>query len=690
MAHIDEYDFSQESTSGKPGFETFKSEKDGMYYFHYNDSAGKALLFSESYPNEAVRDNGVESVKKNAPLDERWKVIEEGGRWYYALRAGNHQEIARGPKFESQALLLAALDYLKGKNNSFSIAGFLKASEAPESEREIDDYMVCSAYKGHTESPAEGFTTFYNENNKEYYFAVVDKDGEVLMRSEGYPTVAARDNGLRSVQTNRGIKERWKFIEEGGLHYAILKAGNHQEIARSCPYKDSESLLAAFSFLSEREIDDYMVCSAYKGHTESPADGFTTFYNENNKEYYFAMVDKDGDVLMRSEGYPTVAARDNGLRSVQTNRDIKERWQVIEEGGLHYVILKAGNHQEIARSCPYKDSAALFAIFPFLAAGASAGFPWGTAAVGAAGLGLVGAAVAADLPVVEIPEVETPSTDLGAVAAIGAAGLAGAASLAGDVDAPKVVPPVTPTYEYEEEAKGGIPPWLWWLLGAALVGALLWWLLKGCDKPEVKADVPAAATDSVTINVDTTKATSATSGPLIENFSTVVLYFDNDRPETKSLNYGQTYDAYLANKDKFEAEGDKAAVDEFFTKNVTKGYNDFKDLTDKLAAKLKDGYKAEITVRAFTSPLASDEYNKALSERRISSIMNQLSSYNNGELKEFIDKGMVTITQEPNGEDSAPAGVSDDARNRKSSVFDIAASKERRVEITSLRAIKNQ
>ncbi|MFN3852501.1 MAG: DUF1508 domain-containing protein [Spirosomataceae bacterium] len=685
MAHIDEYDFSQESTSGKPGFETFKSEKDGMFYFHYNDAAGKALLFSESYPNETVRDNGVESVKKNAPIDERWKVVEEDGQWYYALKAGNHQEIARGPKFESQALLLAALDYLKGKNDSFSIASFLKASEAPESEREIDDYMVCSAYKGHTESPAEGFTTFYNENNKEYYFAMVDKDGDVLMRSEGYPTVAARDNGLRSVQTNQGIKERWKFIEEGGLHYAILKAGNHQEIARSCPYKDNESLMAAFAFLADREIDDYMVCSAYKGHTESPAEGFTTFYNENNEEYYFAMVDKDGDVLMRSEGYQTVAARDNGLRSVQANRDIKERWQVIEEGGLHYVILKAGNHQEIARSCPYKDSAALFAMFPFLAAGAAAGFPWGAAAAGAAGLGLAGAAMAADLPAVE-----TPSTDLGAAAAIGAAGLAGAAAFAGDVDAPKVVPPVTPTYEYEEEAKGGIPPWLWWLLGALLLGALLWWLLRGCDKPEVKADVPAVVADSVTTNIDTTKTTPTASAPLSEDFSTVVLYFDNDRPKTESLNYGQTYDAYLANKGKFEAEGDKAAVDEFFTNSVTKGYNDFKDLADKIATKLKDGYKAEITVKAFASPLASNDYNKALTARRISSIMNQLSSYKNGELKEFIDKGMVTITQESNGEDSAPAGISDDAKNRKSSVYDIAASKERRVEITGVRVSKNQ
>jgi uncharacterized protein YegP (UPF0339 family)/outer membrane protein OmpA-like peptidoglycan-associated protein len=536
MANVDEYDFSQESKSGQPGFENFKNDIDGMHYFHFNDSDGKAILFSESYPTEAARDNGVESVKKNSPLEERWKIIEENGKYFYSLKAGNHQEIARGFPFDTMEQLNASLAYLQGKTTSFSYASL---------------------------------------------FAPVA---------------------------------------------ALIDTTN-----------------------SDREIDDYMVCSAYKGHTETPAEGFRTFYNENNKEYYFAMVDKDGDVLMRSEGYPTVAARDNGLASVQKNREIKERWSTIEEGGLHYTILKAGNHQEIARSCPYKDAAALWAAFPFLAAGATAGFPWAAAAAGLGAVGAGAAALAAEVPKVEAPKIEIP----------------------------KVAPVPEPTYDYEEPS-GGIPKWLWWLLGALLLGALLWWLLKGCDKPKV--DVPAADTTSVSIPAPVVEDTTKKGEALSEDFAPVVIYFDNDQPRQSGVAYGKTYNSYVANKPAFEKESDKATIDGFFTNDVEKGYTDLKDLSDKLAAKIKEGYKATITVKAFASPVASNEYNKALTARRIASILS--------ELKGKMDISKVTITEESNGEDSAPTGISDDAKNKRNSVYDIAPSKERRVEIRDVRVNK--
>ncbi len=527
MANVDEYDFTQESKSGQPGFETFKSDIDGMFYFHFNDSDGKAVLFSESYPTESARDNGVESVKKNAPLEERWKIVEEGGKYFYSLKAGNHQEIARGFPFDTMDQLNASLAYLQGKTTSFSYAKLF--------------------------APA--------------------------------------------------------------------------------------AVVAAETSKSEREIDDYMVCSAYKGHTDSPAEGFRTFYNENNKEYYFAMVNKDGDVLLRSEGYPTVGARDNGLRSVQNNMDNPDRWSTIEEGGLHYRILKAGNHQEIGRSCPHKDKGSLLTAF--------------------AGIGGIAALVAA-IPAVAAPVIETP------------------AYVAPKIETPAYVAPELDV----EEPSGGLPKWLWWLLGALLLGALLWWLLKGCDKPKV--DLPAADT---TVVVDTTKPVVASTS-FSEDFAPATIYFDNDRPKGGNPSYGTTYDAYVANKGKFEAEGDKAAVDAFFTNDVKKGYDDLQSLATKLAEKLKDGAKGAITLKAFASPLATPEYNKGLTARRIASIKAHLSAANNGALKEAINNGTLTIAEESNGEDSSPSGISDDGRNRKSSVYDIAASKERRVEIVGVKVSK--
>jgi uncharacterized protein YegP (UPF0339 family) len=84
------------------------------------------------------------------------------------------------------------------------------------------------------------------------------------------------------------------------------------------------------------------------------------------------MLDNAGEVLLRSEGYPTTGARDNGLASVQKNRGIKERYSTVEDNDEYFVVLKAGNHKEIARSCPHESAAALFAIFPFLGTNAIA------------------------------------------------------------------------------------------------------------------------------------------------------------------------------------------------------------------------------------------------------------------------------------------------------------------------------
>jgi uncharacterized protein YegP (UPF0339 family) len=55
----------------------------------------------------------------------------------------------------------------------------------------------------------------------EYYFVMLD-NAEVLLRSEGYPTTGARDNGPASVQKNRGIKERYSTVEDNDEYFGWL------------------------------------------------------------------------------------------------------------------------------------------------------------------------------------------------------------------------------------------------------------------------------------------------------------------------------------------------------------------------------------------------------------------------------------------------------------------------------------
>jgi len=781
---INHYNFDIKPLSANAGFDSIKGD-DKQNYFILKDASGSPVLYSQGYSSGMARENGIKTVIKNSIEETRYEKSDQNGKFSFILRAGNRQEIAKSPAFETKeqrdnvlAWLLTntrsyaeqyGVVYETQKNvtentESFTIdmpkAVSVEAhpTTKPNTNMQLDSYLPCESYAGHSESPAEDFRIFQNPENKEHYFTMLSKSGKVVFRSEGYPTTAARDNGVASVQKNRELRERYSIVEDGGKYFLILKAGNHQEIARSCPFDSQDELFGLYPFMiagstavisfddtvveasSDREVDDYLPCEAYKGHDDSPADGIRTFQNEKDNQYYFSVVNSDGDVILRSEGYPTKGARDNGVASVIKNREIKERYAEIEEDGLHYIILKAGNHQEIARSCPSKDKAGLWGFFPLLGlAGLGFGASAGTGAIagvsalasevkkegdgigaGVIGAGLAGAAALAGGLSGDAKIEEVKKDEGGIGAGVIGAGLAGAAALGASalipdaklpvVETPKIVPPavvppkVAPLAMADTDldgavAGGGLPKWLLPLLGIALLGALLWWLMRSCQKEPVAVvgDTPAMV-DSAAITTDTAKVAvePVAAGTQMDGFAPVILYFENDQPnknsqaiETQST-YTQTFEKYMRLKNTFAKEQDtpeaKAAIEGFFDNSVKKGYEDLKALSAKIEEAVKAGEKVNITVKGFASPLAKNDYNINLTKRRISSIENYLSSYDGGTLKKYMDK--ISITQQANGEDSSVSGLSDDDKNVKLSVYDLAPSKERRVEIVDVRFVK--
>ncbi len=720
--NANQYNFDISASSIEAGFETLKGD-DKQHYFLMKDTSGTPILYSQGYGSSVARDNGIKTTIKNGVEAIRYEKVEKSGKYSFILRAGNRQEIAKSKEFTSIAERDTAMDWLLANTRSYAdkygiaygskeiitentetfmidMPAPVMASAVVESDvtpipnsinRQIDEYLPCDSYAGHSESPAENIVIFQNAENNAHYFAMLSKAGKVVFRSEGYPTTAGRDNGVASVQKNSKFKERYSTIEADGKHYVILKAGNHQEIARSCPYDNVEAIYGLFPFLAAGSIaavsfddtstmastvessavtlvDDYLPCEAYAGHTDSPAEGIRTFKGEDG-QYYFSMIDGDGNVTMRSEGYPTLVGRDNGVASVLKNRDNKARYAEIKENGVYYVILKAGNGQEIARSCPATTKMGIAGLFPLLGAGA---------------LGLGGMAASAGA----IPEIKVAPPV---------------------VEIPKVAP-MTMAEPEIEIAAGGLPKWLLPLIGLVILAAIVWWLLKGCksEAPTTAAATPdmvdtgkAPATAVATSDmVDTGKAqNSAVTTPVgepVEGFAPVTLYFENDQPGknsqsiTTGLTYDQTYEKYIRLKGKFDSEQDtpeaKIAISNFFDNEVKKGQDDLKALTEKIAEAVKAGEKVEVTVKAYASPLAATDYNEKLTKRRIASIDNYFNEYDGGMLKKYIDK--ISIIQKPNGESSSASGLSDDKKNTKLSIYDLSPSKERRVEIVDVRFIK--
>jgi uncharacterized protein len=77
--------------------------KDGQFYFRLKAGNGQNILSSEMYKAKSGALNGIESVKKNAPLDERYeRRTSSNGKPYFVLKAGNHEVIGNSEMYESE------------------------------------------------------------------------------------------------------------------------------------------------------------------------------------------------------------------------------------------------------------------------------------------------------------------------------------------------------------------------------------------------------------------------------------------------------------------------------------------------------------------------------------------------------------------------------------------------------------
>ena len=361
--YLPEYIY-QENLPQKDNFARFDHK--GEWYFAYYQEE-QMILRSEGYANEAGRDNGIESVVNHKDDNGNYTArMQPDGKWVLELRAKNNKEIARSCRFDDET---AALHWLPSAIASRRKAKMEAAKHIPKGHVD-DDYLRCKEYDGHPRtSEHSDFGTF--EQDGEYYFVLYDRSGDVLLRSEGYKTESARDNGIESVIRNKPENDRYKIIERIGHYFVVLTAPNNKEIARSCPKTEVEAL-ALIALLTGSGVapkapaieDNYLACKKYEGHNKIEShDGFTAFEHEG--EYYFALVKDDGEILLRSEGYQTATARDNGIASVEKNKSDKDRYRTEEHVGYHFVILTAPNHKEIARSCP-KDEAGALALIAFL------------------------------------------------------------------------------------------------------------------------------------------------------------------------------------------------------------------------------------------------------------------------------------------------------------------------------------
>ena len=87
-----------------PCYEITRSARSGEFYFHLKASNGEIILRSEGYTKKASAVNGIESVKKNSPLENRYeRKVAKNGELYFNLRAKNRQVIGTSETYKAEA-----------------------------------------------------------------------------------------------------------------------------------------------------------------------------------------------------------------------------------------------------------------------------------------------------------------------------------------------------------------------------------------------------------------------------------------------------------------------------------------------------------------------------------------------------------------------------------------------------------
>lgn len=93
---------------------SLKKSSDGKFFFNLVADNNETVLTSEMYNAKDGALNGIESVKTNAPLDERYEEKEaSNGQPYFVLKAGNHEIIGTSEQYSSKQAMKGGMEVVQ-------------------------------------------------------------------------------------------------------------------------------------------------------------------------------------------------------------------------------------------------------------------------------------------------------------------------------------------------------------------------------------------------------------------------------------------------------------------------------------------------------------------------------------------------------------------------------------------------
>ncbi len=194
----------------RPYFEVWENDG-GDYYFNLRAANHEIILQSQAYSSRSAALNGFLSVLDNGERYDRYDVRPANdGSFYFVLKSRNGRVIGRSETYVTRSNAVRGTETVV---------------------RNVGAYLDWMANR-----TGARFDVFRGADGR-HYFNLYAANGEIVLSSQGYSSEAAAYNGVFSVADNGLLPERYEVLDsaDGGAYFT-LKARNGRVIGVSEVY----------------------------------------------------------------------------------------------------------------------------------------------------------------------------------------------------------------------------------------------------------------------------------------------------------------------------------------------------------------------------------------------------------------------------------------------------------------------
>lgn len=183
----------------------------------------------------------------------------------------------------------------------------------------------------------------------QHYFHLLAGNGEKILASEGYTSIAGARGGIASVKSNGLNTQRYLQREaRDGSRYFVVTAANGEIIGVSEMYVSAANAERGAATVQK------VVGNIISENVATEGDSRYQVFKGLDGKYYFHLKANNGQIVLQSQAYASKASATNGVSSVKTNGSIVARYEVrLAADGKHYFVLKAANGAVIGVSEMY-------------------------------------------------------------------------------------------------------------------------------------------------------------------------------------------------------------------------------------------------------------------------------------------------------------------------------------------------